>query len=187
MTGPKTGLASLELKDAVRLRWALHDIKSQRTEIVPVSPDDLRILIDMGVEMQGDVHHPRDRRQAGQTLRGGPRAVRNESTCRGLNPRPFVELGCDLGTPVRSARPVAEFTAGTHAPGRGHLHKETPRIRAGQPGMPAGDTDVDRCRLRPRTNAVREGGIERAFYRMAQPISHPKTSNTTRRKLRWDR
>jgi hypothetical protein len=55
MTEPKTGLASLEIKDAVRLRWTLHDIKSQRTEIVPVSPDDLRILIDMGlVEMRGD-------------------------------------------------------------------------------------------------------------------------------------
>jgi hypothetical protein len=34
----------------------LHDIKSGRTEIVPVSPDDLRILIDMGlVEMRGEV------------------------------------------------------------------------------------------------------------------------------------
>jgi hypothetical protein len=31
MTEPKTGLASLELKDAVRLRWTLHGIKSQRT------------------------------------------------------------------------------------------------------------------------------------------------------------
>jgi hypothetical protein len=57
MTEPKPGLASLELKDAVRLRWTLHDIKSRRTEIVPVSPDDLRILIDLGlVEMQGDAH-----------------------------------------------------------------------------------------------------------------------------------
>jgi hypothetical protein len=56
MTEPKTGLASLELKDAVRLRWTLHDIKSKRTEIVPVSPDDLRILIDMAlVEMRDDV------------------------------------------------------------------------------------------------------------------------------------
>jgi hypothetical protein len=56
MTEPKTGLASLELKDAVRLRWTLYDIKSQRTKIVPVSPDDLRILIDMGlVEMWCDV------------------------------------------------------------------------------------------------------------------------------------
>jgi hypothetical protein len=56
MTEPKTGLASLELKDAVRLRWTLHDIKGQRTELVPVSPDDLRILIDMGlVEMLDDV------------------------------------------------------------------------------------------------------------------------------------
>jgi hypothetical protein len=40
MTEPKTGLASLELKDAVRLRLTLHDIKSQRTEILPVSPDE---------------------------------------------------------------------------------------------------------------------------------------------------
>ena len=56
MTEPKIGLASLELKDAVRLRWTLHDIKNQRTELVPVSPDDLRILIDMGLlEMRDDV------------------------------------------------------------------------------------------------------------------------------------
>ncbi len=53
MTEPKTGIAGLELKDAVRLRWTLQDIKSYRTEIVPVS---LRILIDMGlVEMRDDV------------------------------------------------------------------------------------------------------------------------------------
>jgi hypothetical protein len=56
MTEPKTGLASLELKDAVRPRWTLHDIKGQRTEIFPVSPDDLGILIDMGlVEMRDNV------------------------------------------------------------------------------------------------------------------------------------
>ena len=56
MTEPKTGLASLELKDAVRLRWTSHDIKSQRTEIVPVSREDLRTLIDMGlVEIRRDV------------------------------------------------------------------------------------------------------------------------------------
>jgi hypothetical protein len=56
MTEAKTGLASLELKDAVRLRWTLHDIASQRTEVVPVSPEDLKTLIDMGlVEMWDDV------------------------------------------------------------------------------------------------------------------------------------
>jgi hypothetical protein len=56
MTEPKTGLASLELKDAVRLRWTLHDIKSQRTDRVPVSPEDLRTLINMGlVEMWDNV------------------------------------------------------------------------------------------------------------------------------------
>jgi hypothetical protein len=54
MTEPKTGLAGLELKDAVRLRWTLHDIKSQRTELVPVSPEDLRILIDMGLGQMWD-------------------------------------------------------------------------------------------------------------------------------------
>jgi hypothetical protein len=32
MTEPKSGLAGLELKDNVRLRWTLHDIKSQRTK-----------------------------------------------------------------------------------------------------------------------------------------------------------
>jgi len=56
VTEPKSGLANLDLKDAVRLRWTLHDIKSQRTEIVPVSPDDLRTLIEMGlVEMRDGV------------------------------------------------------------------------------------------------------------------------------------
>jgi hypothetical protein len=56
MTEPKTGLANLELKDAVRLRWTLHDIKGHRTEIFPVSPDDLGTLIDMGlVEMRDNV------------------------------------------------------------------------------------------------------------------------------------
>jgi hypothetical protein len=55
MTEPKPGLAGLELKDAVRLRWTLCDIKSKRTEIIPVSPNDLRILVDMGlVEMRGE-------------------------------------------------------------------------------------------------------------------------------------
>jgi hypothetical protein len=56
MTEPKTGLASLALKDAVRHRWTLRDIKAKRTKILPVSPDDLKILIDMGlVEMRDDV------------------------------------------------------------------------------------------------------------------------------------
>jgi hypothetical protein len=56
VTEPKSGFANLDLKDAVRLRWTLHDIKSQRTEIVPASPDDLRTLIEMGlVEMRDGV------------------------------------------------------------------------------------------------------------------------------------
>lgn len=56
MTEPKSGLAGLKLKDTVRLRWTLRDIKSQRTKLMPVSPDDLKILIDMGlVKMREDV------------------------------------------------------------------------------------------------------------------------------------
>jgi hypothetical protein len=56
MTEPKSGLSGLELKDTVRLRWTLRDIKSQRTKFMPVSPDDLKVLIGMGlVEMRDDV------------------------------------------------------------------------------------------------------------------------------------
>ena len=55
MTELQTSLGNLALKDAVRLRWILHDIKSRRTDIIPISPGDLKILIDMGlVEMRGD-------------------------------------------------------------------------------------------------------------------------------------
>jgi hypothetical protein len=51
-----TGLASLGLDNAIRLRWALRDIKAKRLKFTPVGPIDLRTLIDMGyVEMQDDV------------------------------------------------------------------------------------------------------------------------------------
>jgi hypothetical protein len=40
---------------AVHLRWALRDIKGNRTKLSPVNPDDLRTLIEMGlVEMRVD-------------------------------------------------------------------------------------------------------------------------------------
>ena len=47
MTGPKTGLATLGLDNAIRLRWALRDIHAKRLRWSPVAPEDLRILKDM--------------------------------------------------------------------------------------------------------------------------------------------
>jgi hypothetical protein len=56
MSEPKTGLASLGLDNAIRLRWALRDIRGKRLKLTPADPNDLRTLIDMGlVEMQDDV------------------------------------------------------------------------------------------------------------------------------------
>ena len=51
----KSLLAGLDLDTAIRLRWALRDIKAKRTKLTPVSPSDLRNLIEMGlVEMRND-------------------------------------------------------------------------------------------------------------------------------------
>jgi hypothetical protein len=56
MNDPKKGLSSLGLDNAIRLRWALRDIKANRLKFSPVDPNDLRILIDMGyVEMKSDI------------------------------------------------------------------------------------------------------------------------------------
>ena len=47
--------AGLDLDTAIRLRWALRDIKAKRTKLTPVSPSDLKTLIEMGlVEMRDD-------------------------------------------------------------------------------------------------------------------------------------
>ena len=55
MSEPKTGLASLGLDNAIRLRWALRDIRGKRQKLSPVGANDLRTLIDMGyVEMRDD-------------------------------------------------------------------------------------------------------------------------------------
>jgi|HubBroStandDraft_6_1064221.scaffolds.fasta_scaffold172892_2 hypothetical protein len=55
MSEPKKGLAGLGLDDAIRLRWALRDIKGKRLKLTPVDPNDMRTLIDMGyVEMIND-------------------------------------------------------------------------------------------------------------------------------------
>ena len=52
---PILPLSSLDLDTAIRLRWALRDIKAKRTKLTPVSPSDLKTLIEMGlVEMRDD-------------------------------------------------------------------------------------------------------------------------------------
>ena len=49
--------AGLDLDTAIRLRWALRDIKAKRTKLTPVSPSDLETLIEIGmVEMRDDLH-----------------------------------------------------------------------------------------------------------------------------------
>src|SRR3954471_1050288 len=49
-------LAGLNLDTAIRLRWALRDIKANRTAWSPVSPDDLAALIELGlIEMRNEI------------------------------------------------------------------------------------------------------------------------------------
>jgi hypothetical protein len=49
-------IADLDSVRAIQLRWRLRDIRSNRTKMFPVSPDDLRTLTEMGlVEMRDDV------------------------------------------------------------------------------------------------------------------------------------
>ncbi len=53
---PGSALAGLDLDTAIRLRWALRDIKASRTKLSPVNPGDLKILIEASlVEMRDDV------------------------------------------------------------------------------------------------------------------------------------
>jgi hypothetical protein len=53
MTQAPDPLAGLSLERAIRLRWALRDIKAKRTKTLPVSPDDLQTLIELRlVEMR---------------------------------------------------------------------------------------------------------------------------------------
>jgi hypothetical protein len=53
---PNSVLAGLNLDTAIRLRWALRDIKAKRTKLSPVSPNDLAALLELGfVEMRDGV------------------------------------------------------------------------------------------------------------------------------------
>src|SRR5438270_12781753 len=49
----KSLLAGLDLDTAIRLRWAMRDIRGKRTKMSPVSENDLAALTDLGfVEMR---------------------------------------------------------------------------------------------------------------------------------------
>jgi hypothetical protein len=49
-------MAELSADAAMHLRWVLRDIKGKRLKLSPVSPEDLRTLIEMGlVEMRNEV------------------------------------------------------------------------------------------------------------------------------------
>ncbi len=53
---PRSVLDGLNLDTAIRLRWALRDIKVWRMKLSPVSQNDLMALIEPGlIEMQDDV------------------------------------------------------------------------------------------------------------------------------------
>lgn len=48
-------LASLPRDTAISLRWTLRDIDRKRTKFAPVNPEDLKLLMEMGlVEMMDD-------------------------------------------------------------------------------------------------------------------------------------
>ena len=69
---PRSVLDGLSLDTAIRLRWALRDIKAKRTKLSPVSQNDLMALIELGlIEMQDDVPWLTDegRRALGLELR----------------------------------------------------------------------------------------------------------------------
>jgi hypothetical protein len=53
---PDLQMPHLNVDTAIRLRWALRDIKGKRTKLMPVSPDDVRTLVELGlIEMRDDV------------------------------------------------------------------------------------------------------------------------------------
>ena len=64
-------LVGLDLDTAIRLRWALRDIKAKRTKLTPVSPTDLGTLIEMGlVEYEMLVQEEKNRQVAAAIFTG---------------------------------------------------------------------------------------------------------------------
>jgi hypothetical protein len=52
---PRSVLDGLNLDTAIRLRWALRDIKAKRTKFTPISQSDLMALIELGlIEMRDE-------------------------------------------------------------------------------------------------------------------------------------
>jgi hypothetical protein len=55
MTDQQDRFAGFDLDRAIRLRWALRDIKAKRTKLSPVGPEDIQTLIEMGlIEMRDE-------------------------------------------------------------------------------------------------------------------------------------
>lgn len=53
---PDPQMPHLDLATAIRLRWALRDVKGKRTKLSPLIAEDLRTLLEMGlVEMRNEV------------------------------------------------------------------------------------------------------------------------------------
>jgi hypothetical protein len=53
---PRSVLDGLNLDTAIRLRWALRDIKARRTQFSPISRNDLMALIELGlIEMRDEI------------------------------------------------------------------------------------------------------------------------------------
>ena len=53
---PTPPSAGLSLDARIRLRWVLRDIKAKRSNLSPVSSDDVRTLIEMGlIEMHDEI------------------------------------------------------------------------------------------------------------------------------------
>jgi hypothetical protein len=98
MNEPERGLATLGLDKAIRLRWALRDIRGKRLKLTPIDPNDLRTLIDMGyVEMKDD--QP-------VVTNAGLEESYPPKTWPGL-PRPFFLV--DVGRPARSEAALLDW------------------------------------------------------------------------------
>jgi hypothetical protein len=53
---PDSPLAGLSLERTIHLRWVLRDVKGKRTKFMPVSPEDIRTLVEMAlIEMRDDI------------------------------------------------------------------------------------------------------------------------------------
>lgn len=54
MDKPASPFSKLDLEDALRLRWVLRDIKGKRLKWSPISPEDLKTLVEMGLVAMSD-------------------------------------------------------------------------------------------------------------------------------------